>query len=101
MESTGVYWIPLMQILENSRLCGYLETSENLSVAEKKGTKMAPKWSPAQRAVWSEPFPPLRDPCLQFAYGYPGSANRAAMCIPYRELNRGGSARLSLLKAIP
>ena len=31
-----------------------------VSVAEKKGTKMAAKWSPAQRAVWSEPFPPLR-----------------------------------------
>jgi hypothetical protein len=34
------------------RLCG-------LSVAEKKGTKMAAKWSPAKRAVWSEPFPLL------------------------------------------
>jgi hypothetical protein len=29
-------------------------------VAEKKGTKMAAKWSPVKRAVWSEPFPPLR-----------------------------------------
>ena len=29
-------------------------------MAEKKGTKMAAKWSPAKRAVWSEPFPPLR-----------------------------------------
>ena len=26
----------------------------------KKGTKMAAKWSPPRRAVWSEPFPPLR-----------------------------------------
>ena len=31
-----------------------------LSVAEKKGTKTAAKWSPRRRAVWSEPFPPLR-----------------------------------------
>jgi hypothetical protein len=30
-----------------------------LSVAEKKGTKMPANWSPAKRAVWSEPFPPL------------------------------------------
>ena len=29
-------------------------------MAEKKGTKMAAKWSPVSRAVWSEPFPPLR-----------------------------------------
>src|ERR1035437_390369 len=31
-----------------------------LSVAAKKGTKMATKWSPAGRAVRSEPFPLLR-----------------------------------------
>jgi hypothetical protein len=31
-----------------------------LSVAAKKGTKMAAKWSPAKGAVRSEPFPLLR-----------------------------------------
>ena len=31
-----------------------------LSVAAKKGTKMAAKWSPARGAVRSEPFPHLR-----------------------------------------
>src|SRR5664279_5283303 len=34
--------------------------ADPVSVAEKKGTKMAAKWSPVNRAVWSEPFPPLR-----------------------------------------
>jgi hypothetical protein len=34
--------------------------SPSMSVAEKKGTKMAAKWPPAKRAVWSEPFPLLR-----------------------------------------
>jgi hypothetical protein len=32
----------------------------SLSVAAKKGTKMAAKWSPARGAVRSEPFPLLR-----------------------------------------
>ena len=40
--------------LELQVACRYL-----VSVAEKKGTKMAAKWSPAKRAVWSEPFPLL------------------------------------------
>ena len=40
--------------LELQVACRYL-----VSVAEKKGTKMAAKWSPVQRAVWSEPFPLL------------------------------------------
>ena len=31
-----------------------------MSVAEKKGTKMAAKWSPARGVVRSEPFPLLR-----------------------------------------
>jgi hypothetical protein len=35
-------------------------TGRGLSVAAKKGTKMAAKWSPARGAVWSEPFPLLR-----------------------------------------
>src|ERR1035438_3455800 len=33
---------------------------DGLSVAAKKGTKMAAKWSPARGAVRSEPFPLLR-----------------------------------------
>jgi hypothetical protein len=33
---------------------------QKLSVAAKKGTKMAVKWSPARGAVRSEPFPLLR-----------------------------------------
>src|ERR1035441_3301048 len=35
----------------------------SLSVAAKKGTKMAAKWSPARGAVGSEPFPLLRGRC--------------------------------------
>src|ERR1035437_3257431 len=34
-----------------------------VSVAAKKGTKMAAKWSPARGAVRSEPFPLLRSCC--------------------------------------
>src|SRR5260370_11386661 len=34
-----------------------------VSVAAKKGTKMAAKWSPAWGAVRSEPFPLLRSCC--------------------------------------
>src|ERR1017187_8874876 len=34
-----------------------------MSVAAKKGTKMAAKWSPARGAIRSEPFPLLRSCC--------------------------------------
>src|ERR1035441_7313527 len=37
-----------------------LLSAEEVSVAAKKGTKMAAKWSPARGAVGSEPFPLLR-----------------------------------------
>src|SRR5450432_1994030 len=39
------------------------ERGSTLSVAEKKGTKMAAKWSPARGVVRSEPFPLLRSSC--------------------------------------
>ena len=39
-------------------LSGFL--GQFVSVAEKKGTKMAAKWSPARGVVRSEPFPLLR-----------------------------------------
>ena len=48
---------PSAEWLDSDSVVG---VSLSVSVAEKKGTTMAAKWSPAKRAVWSEPFPPLR-----------------------------------------
>ena len=39
------------------------ERGSTLSVAERKGTKMAAKWSPARGVVRSQPFPLLRSSC--------------------------------------
>ena len=36
-----------------------------VSVAEKKGTRMAAKWCPAWVVVLSEPFPLIRKPCSE------------------------------------
>ena len=42
------------------RIVGRDDLTVFVSVTEKKGTKMAAKWSPAKGAVRSEPFPHLR-----------------------------------------
>jgi hypothetical protein len=47
------------KIMRLSSSCSHspVENLERLSVAEKKGTKMAAEWYPAWLAVLSEPFP--------------------------------------------
>src|SRR5260370_21759749 len=41
-------------------MTGWVKLQVDVSVAAKKGTKMAAKWSPAMGAVRSQPFPLLR-----------------------------------------
>jgi hypothetical protein len=40
-------------------------SASGVSVAAKKGTKMAAKWSPTKMAVQSEPFPLIRRGCSE------------------------------------
>src|ERR1039457_1306280 len=58
-HQTGAYW----QISYTRRMKSrteYVRREWVMSVAAKKGTKMAAKWCPTRRAVRSEPFPLLR-----------------------------------------
>src|ERR1022692_1064331 len=48
-------------------------TSECMSVAVKKGTKMAARWRPARAAVRSEPFPLIRRRCPEWSGAVKGA----------------------------